>query len=287
MADKQLLEYSIPIESKATINDEFLIEGIAINETTTSNGHTFLEEELKSSAKTLRGVPLLKDHDNSVDSIVGIVQESNFDEINKNIPFKAIVKDSSMKEKIKNGLINSVSVGAHVDPKDIEETEDGNIIPHNITFKELSLVAIPADPSATFTKVLQNAYDLFKSNSSNGDLMTERRKDKMTQEKQITESDTFEKLDKAKLELAETELAIVEKKLAEAKTKLENADADEVEAEAEVEASTEVEAEPEVEKTVEVEEEDEESEEAVEESGKYKITQGYNSFSVERKSYVY
>jgi len=98
----------------------FTIGGVAINETTTSNGHKFIAEELSKSAHTLIDVPLLKDHENRVDNIVGRVKSAHFDESAKNIPFRAIVKDEKMKQMIKDKLINSVSVGAHVLPQDVE-----------------------------------------------------------------------------------------------------------------------------------------------------------------------
>ena len=57
------LSYHVPIvtEIKEGLSD-FIIAGAAINATTTSNNHKFLPEELKSSALTLNGVPLLEDH---------------------------------------------------------------------------------------------------------------------------------------------------------------------------------------------------------------------------------
>ena len=123
MAEKKdlIFEYLVPIESSAELDGDFTINGIAINETTTSNGHKFLGEELRKSASSLIGVPLLKDHDNSVDSIVGILKMASFNETDRNIPFSAIVKDNKIKELIKDGLLKTVSVSAHVDPKDIEE----------------------------------------------------------------------------------------------------------------------------------------------------------------------
>jgi hypothetical protein len=50
-----------------------------------------------------------------------------------------------------------------VNPKDIEEGPDGTIIPHNIIFKELSLVAVPADQGATFNISMNQAYKAYKS----------------------------------------------------------------------------------------------------------------------------
>jgi len=151
------LMYQIPIEERGIIDGDFLIAGTALNSTLTSNNHKFIPEELQKSAKTLMNVPLLVDHRNEVDAIKGRVIFSEFDEIGKKINFKAKVIDDKIKEMIKDGRLNSVSVGAQVE--DIEEGEDGTLIPRNIQFKELSLVAIPADEGATFSIALQEAYN--------------------------------------------------------------------------------------------------------------------------------
>src|SRR3990167_7202287 len=156
------LSYNIPIqilESEKSIaeNMDFMIQGIAINATTTGNNHKFLAEELRESAGTLTGVPLLVDHRNEVSAIKGRVTIGEYDEQNSRINFKASVVDNEIKNMVRNGLINSVSVGAAV--REIEEKDDV-LIPRGITFKELSLVAVPADGGANFTTALQEAYKL-------------------------------------------------------------------------------------------------------------------------------
>ena len=290
MADKKeglMLEYFVPIQSSADLDGDFTINGIAINETITSNGHNFIGEELSKSAHTLIGVPLLKDHDNSIDSIVGKVNGAHWDEALRNIPFKAIVKNAKVKQLIKDGLLNTVSVGAHVKPEDIEETEDGSVIPHNIQFKELSVVAVPADGGATFSMALNNSYNAYKSNSTKterGDNMTEEEKKTTTEEskeevkpeteesKEAEVSDEEkaldEKIEKLRIEAKKKQLAIME------------ADADEKE-----EAKEEVKP---VEKEEKVEDEaEEEEEEVVEEKGDYSFTEGNKSIGIQRKSYSY
>lgn len=138
-----------------TEGEDFKIKGIAINAVTTSNGHKFLAEELSASAETLKGAPLLKDHENLVENIVGRVTKSFFDPLGNNIKFEAVIMDPLMKQMIQDGRLNSVSVGASV--RDMEE-ENGELIPRGITFKELSLVAIPADAGANFNIALMEAY---------------------------------------------------------------------------------------------------------------------------------
>ena len=149
--------YQVPILEKGLVDDKFIIRGTAISATTTSTHHTFLEEELDPAAKTLAGVPLLKNHTNEVESIMGRVLTGEWLSTEKRIEFGAHVIDKDMQKLINDGRLNSVSVGADVD--NIEETEDGLLIPRGIKFRELSLVAVGADEGASFAVALKQAYD--------------------------------------------------------------------------------------------------------------------------------
>jgi len=151
----QKLNFSLNINESSTFNNEFLIKGTAINAVTTRNGHTFLAEELSISANSLKGRPLLKDHTNTIDSIVGKVIDAFYDSISKSIKFTASIFDETIKQKIQAGLITSVSVGANV--KEIEEGENGDVIVKGIEFVELSLVAVPADPNAGFAMAIMQS----------------------------------------------------------------------------------------------------------------------------------
>lgn len=154
--NKRILHFMVPTEDVTCGFDdsskEFTISGQAIHAVTTRNGHTFTVQELQTSAKTLQGKPLLKDHINSVDYIVGRVKKASFDAVKKSIPFVARVTDKAMQEKISSGDVVNVSVGAMVD--DVEEVEgkDGSYtyVLKGVEFLELSLVAVPADPNAGF-----------------------------------------------------------------------------------------------------------------------------------------
>ena len=165
--DWRKLEFSAPItESWETLSEQgnsiSKIKGIAINSTTTRNGVTYLEEELGMSASTLLGRPLLKDHVNSIDNIVGKVVKASFNFENKNIEFEAEIMDESIRKKLSQGLLDSVSIGAMV--KDVEESEEHGAIAKGIEFVELSLVAIPADPNAIYdiTQALHESLKLKK-----------------------------------------------------------------------------------------------------------------------------
>ena len=150
------LNYDVPITIVESVEEgmekEFMIQGIAINSTITDNNHKFVSDELKKSVSSLLNRPLLKDHNDSVDSIIGRVLQARFNDINQNIEFQARVNNTEVgkriKELIRAGDLNTVSVGATV--KELTE-EDGMIVPRGIKFKELSLVATPADDGAMFT----------------------------------------------------------------------------------------------------------------------------------------
>lgn len=178
---KQLsFNFEVPIKERGFLNDDFIIQGTAINATVTGNNHKFLPEELQKSATSLSGVPLLIDHRNEVDAIKGRVISGVFNEIEEKVDFKAKVIDKKVRELIEDGRLNSVSVGAAVE--NITE-EEGFLVPRGIQFKELSLVAVPADEGATFQIALRGALE--KSNLNIG----KREVEKMKDNKAIVEQD--------------------------------------------------------------------------------------------------
>jgi len=213
--------YSIPIEESGIIDSEFIIAGTAINATITSNNHKFLPEVLQESAKTLIGVPLLVDHENKVENIKGRVFYAGYDAENQRVPFKAKVMDNTIKSMIKDGRLNSVSVGATVDPKNIEEDKDGTLIPRNITFKELSLVAVPADDKATFGIAMREAYNIFKEGDNENEDEVDIDPEEMAKETNVQEIENQDTIERRKnmSEQTETVKETVEVKEAKAEVK--------------------------------------------------------------------
>ena len=314
------LSFKVPIEvieqptSGETGKDtEFLIQGVAINATVSDNKHKFLGEELDSAAGTLRNVPLLKNHDNMVESIVGRVIDVEYVPAKENIRFKARINNTEIgkhvKELIKIGDLNTVSIGANVETLD---EENGLFIPRGIVFKELSLVAVPADSGAKFTftgnsfeLALKEAYESQSQTDIVSKELNKQEKEDMEDEQKKTEPEASEeseekeeeKVDETSDKIDALSKLVAEsiadnKKVSERITKLELADADE-ESEAPAEEPEKEEPaevpepeakEPEEEPEAEDEEEEEGEEESVDEKG-YKIVQEHTSFSVVRNKY--
>jgi len=126
------------------------IHGVAVDETVSYNDIFYKGEELEKSAHTLIGKPLLKNHENSIDSIVGRVTKATYNPTAKRIEYEADVMEPKYQEMIKDGRINTVSIGARVEK--LEETEaDGKKFATAIglEFMELSLVAVQGVPNAS------------------------------------------------------------------------------------------------------------------------------------------
>ena len=294
--------YQVPIMESASVDSNFIIKGTALNATITSTNHKFLSEELEKSAITLTGVPLLIDHKNEISAIKGRVIVGEYDEANTKINFRAHVIDPTMKQMIKDGRIDSVSVGATVES--LEESDDGFFIPRGISFKELSLVAVPADANATFTVALQQAYETelagnkapkieakedihnqlnisggkimkskdMKEQTKANETLNEDVKDVATEEatedktEEATKEETIdEKLVKAKDEAKQVELKTILANTAAAKLKL--SDADE---ESKTEDKTE-------DKTEEEDEDEDDDDAEVEEKARLQLKEGYGT----------
>lgn len=167
--DWRLLEFFTPIKEKALVGNDFIIRGVAINETTTLNNVKYVAEELEKAAPTFRDVPILLDHKNEVKNIVGRTTQNVFFEKNSlgvgSIPFEAKIDDVTIKEMINDGRIKNVSIGATV--KDLVEEEDGSVKAIGIRGLELSFVAVPGDCNASLAHALDNSFMLKEKYESN------------------------------------------------------------------------------------------------------------------------
>jgi len=159
LKDWKLLEFVAPITESVFEDDDFIIRGIAINETTTLNNVKYVAEELEKAAPSFRDVPILLDHENSVKNIVGRTTENvNFNFNEKRIDFEAKIRDKDIQEMIKDGRLKSVSIGARVE--DLTEEEDGSMKALGVQGMEISFVACAGDQGATFGQALHSSFIL-------------------------------------------------------------------------------------------------------------------------------
>ena len=160
------VEFYSPIaETFLSDKKEFFIKGIAINETTTRNGITYISEELEKAAPSFRNKPILKDHNNSIESIVGRTTENvtfeNSIDGKGRIMFEARIMDKKMQEMINDGRIQNVSIGTMLE--DLKEDEEaGTVTAIGMEGLEISLVAVPGDGGAGLTQALSESLKMKK-----------------------------------------------------------------------------------------------------------------------------
>jgi len=157
--DWRVLEFVMPIEEKVKEGADFLIKGVAINETTTLNNVKYISEELEKAAPSFRNVPILLDHRNEIRNIVGRTTEGVvFNSAFRRIDFEGKIMDKNIQEMIKDGRIQSVSIGAKVE--DLIEEEDGSMRAVGIKGLEISLVAVPGDTQANLAQAIEQGIIL-------------------------------------------------------------------------------------------------------------------------------
>ena len=140
-------------ENPSTKQKSLLVHGIAVQEVTSRNGIKYIAKEIEKAAPTLIGKPILKDHKNDVDHIIGKVIHSEYNKENKSIPFKGLIVDEKMQSLITNGLINHVSIGASVQNMRQEEADNGEkyMVAEGIEILELSVTPVPGVPQASIS----------------------------------------------------------------------------------------------------------------------------------------
>lgn len=139
----------LPFRVLETIEGKPLrIAGVAMTAGMSRNNNVYTSEELEAFAPKLTGSPLYLEHV-TVESAIGKVTNCVFDAQSKSLLYEAEIYDQTIAEKIRNGLIQHVSVGADYD------TLDSANVPHGLHNAEMSLVAVPGIPE-TNIQVLES-----------------------------------------------------------------------------------------------------------------------------------
>ena len=119
------------------------ISGVALSAGVSRNFNVYTTEELQAFADKLVGVPVYIEHV-SVENATGKVTKCTYDPTSRCLMYEAEIYDQVTADKIRNGLIQHVSVGADYDALDVVDAR----IPHGLHNAELSLVAVPGIPEA-------------------------------------------------------------------------------------------------------------------------------------------
>jgi len=130
----------LPFAVLESVSDKPLrIRGIAMCTGMSRNHNIYTQEELQAFTDKLVNAPVYIEHV-AVPNAIGKVTKTDWD--GHNLWYEALIYDEATAEKIRNGLIQHVSVGA-----DYETVElvDGKV-PHGLHNAELSLVAVPGIP---------------------------------------------------------------------------------------------------------------------------------------------
>jgi hypothetical protein len=119
------------------------IGGVAIAAGMSRNFNVYTPEELQSFASKLVGAPVYIEHV-SVANAAGKVTKCEYDSASRCLLYEAEIYDQAIADKIRNGLIQHVSVSADYEAIDMVDAK----VPHGLYNPELSLVAVPGIPEA-------------------------------------------------------------------------------------------------------------------------------------------
>ena len=131
------------------------ISGVAVKTGVSKNNIRYTPANLMATAHELSDKPLLKDHNATMDSIVGrtlkVDEKGSYYEDEK-VHFAADVMDEKMKELVQDGRAREVSIGAMCERLVVEEEGDEEQIAEGIHYMELSFTPTPGVDGAQVTK---------------------------------------------------------------------------------------------------------------------------------------
>jgi len=169
IAENFIVEYITPITfTEAQViegsskKNPLKISGVAIDETISYNNLKYTKEELKKAAPSLSDKPILKDHKNEIDSLVGRTSVSSFNEIQNQVLYDGFIMDKNTIEMIEDGRIKNVSIGAKVERLRRENPKDSNspLIAEGISFLELSVTPVQGVQNATISQAISEKFNL-------------------------------------------------------------------------------------------------------------------------------
>lgn len=136
------------------------ISGVALSAGISRNFNVYTPSELEAFASELVNSPMYIEHV-AVPNAIGKVTKAFYDSVSRCLMYEAEVYDPVFADKIRNGLIQHVSVGADYDTIDAV----GAKVPHGLHNAELSLVAVPGIPEANI-QVLERLREKLRKDST-------------------------------------------------------------------------------------------------------------------------
>lgn len=126
-------------------NEKIKVSGVAIREGISRNHVKYTAKELKKFAPTLSGRPILKDHEGMTDNTIGLVERGDFLNDGQLVTYEGWIKEdgTNLIEKIKDGRIKEVSIGAIAGKVVMENEDDDFIVVKDLEAMELSTTPVP------------------------------------------------------------------------------------------------------------------------------------------------
>ena len=127
------------IVTEKVLDKPLRIQGLAMTTGMSRNFNIYTPQELESFAGKLVNAPVYLEHVTAQEA-VGKVTKTQWD--GQNLLYEAEIYDPDTADKIRNGLIKHVSVGADYQTVDLVNGK----VPHGLFNAEMSLVAVPGIP---------------------------------------------------------------------------------------------------------------------------------------------
>lgn len=137
--------------------DKMKVSGIAIKEGVSRNGIMYTAKELAKFTPTLSGRPIIKDHAALTDNVIGKITESKSVD-GREVSYSGWIKEdgTGIIDKIKDGRISEVSIGAMCG-KLVKESEDSEyVIAKDMTAMELSTTPTPGVIGTSISQSIKN-----------------------------------------------------------------------------------------------------------------------------------
>jgi len=123
--------------------DKINISGIAVRAGLSRNNRKYLANELNKFAPTLIGRPILRDHEGKTENVIGKITHAESIDNGNAVKYKGWIKGKEDIERIKDGRISEVSIGAF-SKRLVKDKEDENIIiPIDMEALEMSTTPVP------------------------------------------------------------------------------------------------------------------------------------------------